>query len=56
MTAWSPAATPIRVWPSNNLASRATMEISASTAQASPAPAAQPRTALTIGLEQLMML
>ena len=56
IVAWSPAATPIFAWPSENFASFAAMEMSASSAAAMPAPTAQPRTALTIGLLQLIML
>jgi hypothetical protein len=56
MAAWSPAATPRRVWPSTIFASRAAMEMSASSPATSPAPTAGPCIALTIGLSQLMTL
>ena len=56
ITAWSPAATPRRVWPSTIFAFRPATEMSASSATASPAPTAGPWIADTIGLEQLTTL
>ena len=56
IAAWSPAATPRRVWPSMMRAERATTEMSASMPTTSPAPTAGPWMAETIGLEQLITL
>ncbi len=56
MAAWSPAATPRRVWPSMIRAVRATTDTSARMPATSPAPTAGPWIADTIGLEQLMTL
>ncbi len=56
MAAWSPAATPRRVWPSMIRAERAAIEMSASRPTTSPAPTAGPCMAETTGLEQLMTL
>ena len=56
MAAWSPAATPKRVWPSTILALLAAMEMSANKPATKPAPTAGPCMALTMGLSQLMML
>ena len=56
MAAWSPAATPRRVWPSMMRAVRPTTETSASSAATSPAPTAGPWIADTIGFEQSMTL
>ena len=54
--AWSPAATPRRVWPSVKRAFSDAMLMSASSATASPAPTATPLMAEMIGLSQLIML
>jgi hypothetical protein len=56
MAAWSPAATPSRVWPSTIFAPFAAMGMSASSPATSPAPTAGPCMALTMGLSQLMRL
>jgi hypothetical protein len=56
MAAWSPAATPRRVWPSMMRAVRPATDTSASSAHTSPAPTAGPWIADTIGFEQLMTL
>jgi hypothetical protein len=56
MAAWSPAATPRRVWPSMIRAERAAIEMSASRPMTSPAPTAGPAMAEITGLEQLMRL
>jgi hypothetical protein len=56
IAAWSPAATPMRVWPSMIRADRVAIEMSASSAAASPAPTAGPWIADTIGFEQLITL
>src|SRR5919204_366191 len=42
MAAWSPAATPSLTWPSPSLASRAQIDMSASSATTVPAPTATP--------------
>ncbi|CUJ50793.1 Uncharacterised protein [Achromobacter xylosoxidans] len=55
MVAWSPAATPIFRCPSEKRASLAAMEMSARITHARPAPTAQPRAAVTMGFEQLIM-
>jgi hypothetical protein len=52
MAAWSPAATPRRVWPSTITARRPATETSASRATTSPAPTAGPTMADTMGVEQ----
>ena len=54
IAAWSPAATPRRVWPSMMRAVRPTTDTSASSAATSPAPTAGPWMADTIGVEQSM--
>ena len=56
MAAWSPAATPRRVWPSTIFALLAAIEMSASSPATRPAPTAGPCMALTMGLSQLMTL
>jgi hypothetical protein len=56
IAAWSPAATPRRVWPSMMRAERAAIETSASRPATSPAPTAGPCIAETTGFEQLMRL
>ena len=56
MAAWSPAATPRRVWPSTIFASFAAIEMSASNPATRPAPTAGPCIALTMGLSQLITL
>ena len=56
MQAWSPAATPRRVWPSMILAFFEAIETSARMPATRPAPTAGPRIVLTIGLEQLITL
>jgi hypothetical protein len=54
--AWSPAATPRRVWPSMMRAERPATDTSARIPATSPAPTAGPCRADTTGLEQLMTL
>ena len=56
IAAWSPAATPIRVWPSMSRVERPAIEMSASSPTTSPAPTATPSIAETTGLPQLMTL
>jgi hypothetical protein len=56
IAAWSPAASPRRVWPSMIRAERAAIEMSASRPMTSPAPTAGPAMAETTGLEQLSRL
>ncbi len=56
IAAWSPAATPRRVWPSMIRAERDAIEMSASSPTTSPAPTAAPFIAETTGFEQLMTL
>jgi hypothetical protein len=56
IAAWSPAATPRRVWPSMIRASVAAMDTSASRPTTRPAPTAGPSMADTIGFEQLITL
>ena len=56
IAAWSPAATPRRVWPSISRAFFAAMEMSAISAAASPAPTAGPWIAEMMIFEQLSML
>ena len=54
IAAWSPAATPSRVWPSMMRAVLPATEMSASSAATSPAPTAGPWIADTTGFEQSM--
>ena len=56
IAAWSPAATPRRVWPSMMRAFFAAIETSASSPATRPAPTAGPCIAETTIFEQLMML
>ena len=56
MTAWSPAATPKRVWPSVMKTDLAAMEMSHSRAATKPAPTAGPLIEEMVGLPQLMRL
>jgi len=55
IAAWSPAATPRRVWPSMRRALRAALEMSASRPATSPAPTAGPCIAETMIFEQLIL-
>jgi hypothetical protein len=56
MAAWSPAATPSRVWPSMMRADLAAIEMSASRPATRPAPTAGPCMAETIGLREAIRL
>ena len=56
IAAWSPAATPRRVWPSMRRAFFAAIEMSASRPATSPAPTAGPCIAETTIFEQLIRL
>ena len=55
-TAWSPPATPRRMWPSVILAASSMMLMSARSATASPAPTATPLMADTIGVSQSIIV
>ena len=56
IAAWSPAATPRRVWPSVIRAVSDAMLTSARRATTNPAPTATPLIAETTGLSRLIML